>query len=283
VHHGGCRDLHRDGYRCQRVHQQLLNDRDPTLASTLLDQRNPHGLPGWDDQIVRACGRCGYVWSTGAQTQCITVGAGTYTVTVTDANGCMSSCSTTVTQLSPPPCSISGTSRFARVIRPTVRACGRCRLRVEHRCADSVHHGGCRDLHRDGYRCQRVHQQLLNDVTQLSPPPCSISGTLTVCRVGRPDCARLRRCRIRVEHRCADSVHHGGCRDLHRDGYRWQRVHSSCSTTVTQSSPPCSISGTLTVCRVGRPDCARLRAMPDTCGAPVRTLSASRWVQGPTP
>ncbi|MEO8150606.1 MAG: hypothetical protein ABI723_23445, partial [Bacteroidia bacterium] len=49
-----------------------------------------------------------YLWSTGATTQCITVAAGgTYTVTVTDNNGCTSSCSKTVATFQPPVCNIS--------------------------------------------------------------------------------------------------------------------------------------------------------------------------------
>jgi hypothetical protein len=50
-----------------------------------------------------------YLWSTGATINCITVNtAGIYTVTVTDANGCSSSCSQTVTVGTPPICTITG-------------------------------------------------------------------------------------------------------------------------------------------------------------------------------
>ncbi|MEO8148244.1 MAG: T9SS type A sorting domain-containing protein, partial [Bacteroidia bacterium] len=53
----------------------------------------------------------GYLWSTGSTTQCITVTTGgTYTVTVSNANGCTSSCSKTVTAFTLPTCSITGSN-----------------------------------------------------------------------------------------------------------------------------------------------------------------------------
>jgi trimeric autotransporter adhesin len=56
-----------------------------------------------------ASGGSTYLWSTGASTSCLTVNAtGTYTVTVTDANGCKSTCSKTVTVGLEPTCQITG-------------------------------------------------------------------------------------------------------------------------------------------------------------------------------
>ena len=50
-----------------------------------------------------------FLWSTGATTNCITVNAaGTYFLTVTESNGCSSTCSKTVTVTPPPACTISG-------------------------------------------------------------------------------------------------------------------------------------------------------------------------------
>ena len=52
-----------------------------------------------------------YKWSTGATTRCITVNtAGTYTLEVTDQNGCKSTCEKTLTAYEKPACSISGPS-----------------------------------------------------------------------------------------------------------------------------------------------------------------------------
>ena len=53
---------------------------------------------GGSTQICSPAGLAGYLWSTGATTQCITTTQGIYTITVTDANGCTSSCSASVTE-----------------------------------------------------------------------------------------------------------------------------------------------------------------------------------------
>ncbi len=72
-------------------------------------------------QTARLCvplaGASDYWWITGAQTQCIDVTtAGTYSVTVTDANGCKSECSVIVTEGGPDTCLITGAiPSFAQV------------------------------------------------------------------------------------------------------------------------------------------------------------------------
>ena len=54
--------------------------------------------PGQSTQLCSPAGYMGYAWSTGAIVNCITVNAvGTYSVTVTDSNGCTSACSQDVT------------------------------------------------------------------------------------------------------------------------------------------------------------------------------------------
>jgi hypothetical protein len=51
-----------------------------------------------------------YLWSNGSVNQCITVRkAGIYSVTITNSNGCKSTCSVTVTISSPPECRVTGT------------------------------------------------------------------------------------------------------------------------------------------------------------------------------
>src|SRR4029079_17153543 len=65
--------------------------------------------PGGSNTLT-ASGGVSFLWSTGATTASITVNptvTTAYTVTVTGANGCTSSCSATVTVTPPPTCNIS--------------------------------------------------------------------------------------------------------------------------------------------------------------------------------
>ncbi|MCB9037850.1 MAG: hypothetical protein H6557_14640 [Lewinellaceae bacterium] len=56
-----------------------------------------------------------YLWSTGETTNCITVDeAGTYSVTVTDADGCFSVCSEEVTVNPLPVCTVTGDDLICR-------------------------------------------------------------------------------------------------------------------------------------------------------------------------
>ncbi|HPH93023.1 MAG TPA: ice-binding family protein, partial [Ferruginibacter sp.] len=69
--------------------------------------------PGQSTQLCVPTGAASYLWSNGATTNCITVSAGgTYTVTVTNAAGCVSTCSQTVTVSDNPVCSITGNNAF---------------------------------------------------------------------------------------------------------------------------------------------------------------------------
>ena len=52
---------------------------------------------GGTTTLCAPAGMASYLWSNGKTTQCITVGYGTYSVTITNANGCSSTCSKTVT------------------------------------------------------------------------------------------------------------------------------------------------------------------------------------------
>jgi hypothetical protein len=64
---------------------------------------------GQATQLCVPAGAMSYLWSTGATTNCILVNeAGTYSVTVTSLNGCISICSTIVTLNPTPVCMITG-------------------------------------------------------------------------------------------------------------------------------------------------------------------------------
>jgi len=69
---------------------------------------------GSTTQLCAPAGSSGYSWSTGATTNCITVGvAGTYSVTVTNS-GCTSICNKTITVNPVPVCTISGASSICQ-------------------------------------------------------------------------------------------------------------------------------------------------------------------------
>src|SRR6185503_11173473 len=64
---------------------------------------------GESTQLCTPPGAASYLWSTGANTNCITVNQeGLYSVTVTDVNGCSSVCEETVIVISQPVCTITG-------------------------------------------------------------------------------------------------------------------------------------------------------------------------------
>jgi hypothetical protein len=64
---------------------------------------------GQSTQLCVPAGAASYLWSTGATTRCITVStAGTYSVTVTNASGCVSTCSQVVKVSAKPVCIITG-------------------------------------------------------------------------------------------------------------------------------------------------------------------------------
>ena len=65
--------------------------------------------PGGSTNLCAPPGASSYLWNTGATTQCITASiAGNFSVTITNANGCTSSCNKVVTINNPQSCTITG-------------------------------------------------------------------------------------------------------------------------------------------------------------------------------
>ncbi|MBK9337631.1 MAG: hypothetical protein IPM98_14135 [Lewinellaceae bacterium] len=73
---------------------------------------------------LTASGGTSYAWSTGANTAAISVGAGTYTVTATDANGCTDTASATVTANPLPTAGITGVLNFCPGLSTTLTGTG---------------------------------------------------------------------------------------------------------------------------------------------------------------
>jgi len=68
---------------------------------------------GGSTELCTPLGAASYLWNTGAITNCITVNqVGTFSVTITDEDGCISVCEIFVTESPSPACSITGNDFF---------------------------------------------------------------------------------------------------------------------------------------------------------------------------
>ena len=82
----------------------IVNNLQPCLISG-----NNFICHGGSTVLCAPAGASSYAWNNGATTQCITVStAGTFSVNIVDVNGCMNSCSKTITINNPQPCSVTG-------------------------------------------------------------------------------------------------------------------------------------------------------------------------------
>ncbi|MBL0024887.1 MAG: hypothetical protein IPO98_07625 [Saprospiraceae bacterium] len=73
---------------------------------------------------ITAGGGIGYSWNTGVTTASITVGAGSYTVTITDANGCTATTSKNIANLPSPLAIIAGDTTVCNAKTTTITASG---------------------------------------------------------------------------------------------------------------------------------------------------------------
>ena len=95
-----------DANGCESVCSQIVTE-NPIPGCDITGV--PTICSGQSTELCASPGFVAYSWSTGATSDCITVtSAGTYSVTVTDANGCESVCSQIVTENPVPVCNITG-------------------------------------------------------------------------------------------------------------------------------------------------------------------------------
>lgn len=104
-----------DGNGCQGVSAPITTVRNPNPTPTITAS-GPTTFCSGGSVVLTASSASSYLWSTGATTQSITVSAsGSYTVTVTDANGCSGTSSprtVTVNPLPTPTVTANGPTTF---------------------------------------------------------------------------------------------------------------------------------------------------------------------------
>jgi hypothetical protein len=148
---------------------------------------NPSFCPGGSTELCAPSGATSYEWNTGATTSCITVDqTGIYTVTITDSNGCTSSCSVDVTETNNPTCMISG--------NPSICFGGSTELCVPTGASGYMWNNGattsCITVNTAG--TYSVTVTYTNDcvsvcsieVTETNNPTCVITGNPTICTGG---------------------------------------------------------------------------------------------------
>ena len=199
-------------------------------------------------------GYASYQWSTGATTSCISVSqAGTYTVTVTNSDGCTSSCSKTVTVTGSTNCLISGNLNI-------------CQGQTTQLCAPA---GYSSYLWSNGATTQCITVNCSGNYSvTVSNGSCTSSCSVCVTVRPRPSvcitgCTRI--CQGQTTSLCASSGY---------SSYQWSNgattrcinvsapgtysvvvtngsgCTASASTTVTVgSAPSCNISGNTTICQ----------------------------------
>jgi hypothetical protein len=210
---------------------------------------------GESTTLCASPGATGYLWSNGASTDCITVNtAGTYIVTITDGNGCTSSCSVTVSVSPIPNCSITGDNTI-------------CQGETTTLCASP---GATSYLWNNGAStdCITVNSAGTYNVTITDGTGCMSSCSVTVSVSLIPNCS------ITGDNTICQSETTTLCATPGATGYLWSNgastdcitvntagtyivtitdgtgCTSSCSVTVSVSPiPNCSITGDNTICQ----------------------------------
>jgi len=194
-----------------------------------------------------------YLWNTGATTRtlCVTA-AGTYSVTVTNNNGCASSCTTSVTSHSVPSCTITGNNSICSGQSTTLTApanctylwnTGACTRSITVNCAGTYtvcvsNSNGCSSS------CSIC-------VSVNNGPTCCITGCNTICVGGNTTLCAPVGCNSYQWNNGANTrtinVTAAGTYTCSVTNSNGCSSSASCCVTVSQA-PNCTITGNNSIC-----------------------------------
>jgi hypothetical protein len=109
-----------DANGCKDTEQKILSP----LASPNVVISGANSVCSGKNISLTASGGFSYSWNTGANTPSVNVSNGTYTVTVTDTDGCTSSSQKTITSIVPPVATISGANTVCNGNTTSITATG---------------------------------------------------------------------------------------------------------------------------------------------------------------
>lgn len=127
-HRAARRQLHRDRYGCARLLHHIEHHRESNRSHLHHEHHTHQRNMRWQwerrrlGERVRRHAPYSYSWSNGATTAWITVGAGAYSVNVTDANGCAPATASAIVTAAAQPNSADGGSRTKRCAWATTRS-----------------------------------------------------------------------------------------------------------------------------------------------------------------
>ncbi|MBL7927087.1 MAG: T9SS type A sorting domain-containing protein [Bacteroidia bacterium] len=201
-----------------------------------------------------AAPNAGYLWSNGATVQCITVNTGgTYTVTVTDVNGCTNSCSTLITEYQAPSCLITGpdsivAGNFATYCAPSGMQAYLWSNGATDQCINVSVAGTYTVTITSNEGCVSVCSKTL---VLISPTACLITGSQVICDGSTTNwCAPIgMTAYLWSTGETTQCVNVGSAGTYTVTITDNNALTSSCSLTLTVNNlPSCLISGSSTVC-----------------------------------